>query len=532
MLTASSATPRYVEVSPRLPDAQRISSRPAAGTVVDGSDDVAVEVGPFVEAARGAFDAYSPLPAPQLGAVLQQIAAVINANAGELKELAADETGLGTVRLDTELARCLGQLRFFAEFVASGQIVDAVIDTAPTHAPRESVPDLRRMLVPLGPAAIFAASNFPFAFGIAGTDTAAALAAGCPVIVKSHPAQPRLSRRLGEVLYQATRETLPAGWITVLPAGDVETGRQLVTAPDIDVVAFTGSTAAGRALANAAAARPNPIPVYAEMGSINPFVVTPEAATEHGSGIATGLSTVILGSAGQLCTKPGLILLVDDPAGNQLVDTLAAQLDDAAPMRMLDSRIASGYDHRLAELRACGARMLLNRSSQDAELTRSAHLASISSVELRCNETFAEEVFGPAALICWCADVDDLMATVQDSLPGSLTGTVHLSTTEGKSEDGVGARLIRMLANRVGRVVLNGYPTGLRVSHAIHHGGPHPATTYPAASSVGSSAVARFQRPVCYQNVNDSLLPAQLRNDNPDGLLRRINGHPTTADVR
>jgi len=458
--------------------------------------------------------------------LLEEVAVELDRRRAELVPVAQAETSLAEERLDGELTRTVRQLRAFSDLSATGLERDAIIDTADSSAapPR---PDQRRASVPIGPVAVFSASNFPFAFSVAGGDSASAWAAGCPVLLKPHPAHPHTSALTAAAVRDASRRAgAPEAWFTMVYGAAFATGQALVAADAVEAVAFTGSFAGGTALARAAAQRDRPIPAYCEMGSTNPVVVTPAAAGQRGSDIAEGLAAAITGSAGQLCTKPGLLLLVDDPAGRGLARNLRDRLTRVPRARMLYPEIRERFVVDLANTAGDPRVQTLTAYADDSADTRvGGALLEVAAAELGNQDLLFEEIFGPAAVIVWCADDRQLAATI-GLLPGSLTATVHAAL-----EDALGADLIRRLSLRAGRVIYNGYPTGVTVGHATVHGGPHPATTSPSHTSVGMTAVRRFQRPVGYQNVPDELLPAMLQDANPLQVPRRVNGVITSAAI-
>lgn len=430
------------------------------------------------------------------GRGLRALAGAVEAAAEELLGLAAVETGLGADRLRGELARTAAQLRLFADVVAEDDWLGLRVDEARPGPPPS--PRIVRFRVPMGPALVYEASNFPFAFGVLGTDTAAALAAGCPVLLKTHPGHPETSRRTMEI---AAEVLAGLGW----PGGVLRAlhGEQEVVAamadPRIRVATFTGSLAAGRALHDLAARRADPLPFYAEMGSINPVFVLPGAARARGREIAEGLVASFAQSAGQLCTKPGLVFL---PRGG-IEAAVAEAVRDVPAATMLTARIGEGH--------AAAREALISLDSTEqlaAGLTGAADEAQavVLAVELDAlEELHLEECFGPTVVLVRYDDPADLVEAAR-RLPGSLTATVHVEADEAPPND-----LVRLLVERVGRLVWNGWPTGVLVGSAMHHGGPFPATTYAQFTSVGATAVDRFLRPVAYQGVPDAALPGHVR---------------------
>lgn len=484
----------------------------------DATDE---EVAAATAGAADAFPALRRQPREAVVRLLHGIADRLEGLGDALVETAAAETGLGATRISSERARTCGQLRAFADVVVEGSYVEARIDTADPHRqpPR---PDLRRMQIPLGPVAVFGASNFPLAFSVPGGDTASALAAGCPVVVKAHPSHPATSELCGRAVADAVAEAgLPSGTFSLLHGRDVGVGRSLVLAPQVKAVGFTGSQAAGRALFDLGASRPEPIPVYAEMGSLNPVFVTPAAVQRRIQEIARGFVASMTLGTGQFCTKPGLVFV---PEGAQALEqAVVAALRETTSGVMLNEGIRTGLLERLTGTTRLNAVDVLFASGGDGGGYRcgATLLATTAPVFARTPE-LAEEHFGPVSVIVRCGGVDEMVAVAR-RLPGSLTATLHA-----EPGDEVDA-LFDALRQVAGRLVWNGFPTGVAVSHAMHHGGPYPATTFPAHTSVGSAAIRRFLRPVSYQDVPERLLPDALHDANPLGIVRMVDGR-LTAD--
>jgi NADP-dependent aldehyde dehydrogenase len=441
------------------------------------------------------------------GAALRRMADALEARAGDIVPLADRETALGETRLSGELTRTGYQLRLFAEVLDEGSYLEAAVDHAGETAmgPR---PDLRRMLVPLGPVAVFGASNFPLAFSVPGGDTASALAAGCPVVVKAHPAHPETSRLCFEIMSGALGDSWPGLLGIVEGAQD---GIDLVEHPVIRAVGFTGSLAGGRALADRAAARPEPIPFYGELGSINAVVVTPAAAAERAGEIGTGLAGSALLGAGQFCTKPGLTFVPSGSAGEVLRDAVV-EAARGKSFTMLTEKIAHGYREGAAALRALAEPLV---ASEGDAVT--ATVLEIGLADLTAHEVFLDEVFGPLTVLVRYDGVADVLP-VLSSLPGALTATVHAA-----AQDPDAAALAAELQGVAGRLVWNGFPTGVAVSWAQHHGGPWPATNNSIHTSVGATAIRRWLRPFAWQNAPQSVLPDELR-DGPVTIPRRVDG--------
>lgn len=473
------------------------------------------EVDAVMRRAETAAPLIAALSPRERAETMAAVAAALEKHAEELIGLAATESHLGEARLTGELGRTVFQFRFLAERVRRGEPLGVTIDHPdPAWGPGPR-PDLRRMLRPIGPVVIFEASNFPFAFGAAGTDTASAMAAGCPIVVKAHPAHPMLTARIGEIVLEALgRRAHPAGGFAVI--GGEDAGRQAVMHPATAAGAFTGSLRGGRALYDLATSRPDPIPFYAEMGSVNPVFVTESAARERGETIWAQYVEAFSAHAGQLCTKPGVIVV---PAAAFDAAQIAVLLEAAPTCPMLSEQIERGFTGGLERLlRVPGVEVLPTRPEATAPTLVHVPITAVLADPVR----LLEEVFGPASLVVTYDDEEEMVG-LANALTGQLTATVH-----GNEED-ITRRLISTLELRVGRVILNGWPTGVSVTDAMHHGGPYPATTLPTGS-VGTEAVARFLRPVSYQSVPDALLPPALRDDNPWGVVRRIDGRVQLAD--
>ncbi|WP_368498238.1 aldehyde dehydrogenase (NADP(+)) [Herbiconiux sp. A18JL235] len=470
-------------------------------------------------AAARAFRSTSPT---ERAAFLEAIAARIEALGDELLERAAAESGLPTARLTGERARTVGQLRMFAEVARAGSDADAVID--PARPDRTPLPraDLRRRTIAVGPVAVFGASNFPLAFSVAGGDTASALAAGCPVIVKGHGAHPGTSELVAGAITEAARETgMPEGVFSLLLGDGPTIGQALVRHPAIASVAFTGSRGGGLALAAAAASRPVPIPVFAEMSSTNPVVLLPGALDERATEIGRGyVASLTLGS-GQFCTNPGIVLGVRGPGLDAFVAAAAQAVAQTSDQTMLtpgirDAFVAAGS----AWAEGSGARRVAEGVAASVGTAGRAALYTVGAEDFLADATLREEAFGPAGLVVQCDDHAQL-TSVLESLDGQLTGTLQGSFPD----DAHAARaLLPVLEEKVGRIIWNDWPTGVEVGAAMVHGGPFPATTDSRFTSVGSSALRRFLRPVAYQSMPDELLPDALAERNAWGISRRVDG--------
>ena len=453
---------------------------------------------------------------------LVAVADALVANADELVGIAGAETGLTEPRLRGELKRTAVQLRLFADTIVDGAYLDVRIDAADPDFALGRRPDVRRYLVPVGPVVNFAASNFPFAFSVAGGDTAAALAAGCPVIVKGHSGHPELSRRTAEIVTAALAGAGMPDGVFQLVTGQAE-GVAILRDPRVRAGSFTGSIHAGRLLADIAAARPAPIPFYGELGSVNPVFVTRSAVDERATEIATGYVASVSGSAGQLCTKPGFLFV---PESHGLDGAIAEAAASVAPHRLLNPRIAAAYaERRDAIIGTAGTRVIAPGGIEfddEDQGWATPTIVGVPAAELVAGrDTLLEECFGPLSIVVEYPPGADLAALVPRLFEGNLTATVHAGTGEA---DAAVQALVRVLTEHAGRVLLGGWPTGVAVTPAMQHGGPWPATTNDSSTSVGTAAIARFLRPVAYQDAAEELLPAPLQMANPWGVPQRFAG--------
>ena len=471
--------------------------------------------------AESAFPVYQKVPAVKRAEFLEAIADEIMAFGDALLERCALESALPVARITGERGRTGGQLKMFAQLLRDGWYVDARIDSA--QPDRKPLPksDIRRMLVPIGPVAVFGASNFPLAFSTAGGDTASALAAGCPVIVKAHSSHPGTNEMVASAIIKAAQKTdMPDGVFSSLNLSHTDAVK-LVQHPVIKAVGFTGSRDVGMILFNAAVNRPDPIPVYAEMSSVNPLIVL-EGALTNKEKIAKDLAGSITLGVGQFCTNPGLVLMVDSEAAQAFLQAFAEQLKSTLPATMLNKNICKAF---------AGGVELLQKNSEVKLLAESAVAAveeryearpvvhTIRGVDFLKDKTFSEEIFGPASLFILCENQDELLK-VLTSLEGQLTATIHATVDDEKQVSDI----LNIITQKAGRLIYGGYPTGVEVSHSMQHGGPFPATTDVRSTSVGTAAVYRFLRPVAYQDFPDNLLPDPLKNSNPLGILRLLDG--------
>jgi NADP-dependent aldehyde dehydrogenase len=499
---------------------------PLAGTFHPASSD---DIDAALKLADAAFAVFSRTAGEKRAELLERIADEILAVGDALLQRAHLETALPIVRLTNERARTTNQLRMFAALVREGSWVDARIDPAqPTRQPLPRA-DLRRMLLPLGPVVVFGASNFPFAYSVAGGDTASALATGNPVIVKAHERHPGTSELVAGAVQRAlAAANLPAGVFSMLHGGPA-TATALVKHPLARAVGFTGSRAAGRALFDVAAARPSPIPVFAEMSSLNPVFLLPGAVQERGAAIAEGLNNSVTLGAGQFCTKPGLVFAVDGPDFAAFCAKFGALFAEVQPTSMLHQGICANFQRGLDRLAAHADLRPLARSGGVADATKTQALPTayrIDAANFLKDPHLQEELFGPYTLFVTAKSLDEF-ETLARHLDGQLTASVH-----GTPADLASAKpLLALLERTAGRLVINGFPTGVEVCPAMNHGGPYPATTDSRFTSVGTAALERFVRPVCYQDFPETLLPAALRNENPLKLWRLVDGRLNQAPV-
>lgn len=478
-----------------------------------------------VKAATEAFVVFGSAPATKRAELLRAIATGLEAIAPALVERAMQETGLPQPRLAGEVGRTCGQLRLFAAVLEEGSWQNVRIDTAlPDRTPLPR-PDLRSMLCPLGPVVVFGASNFPLAFSTAGGDTASALAAGNPVIVKAHPAHPGTGELVGLAIQSAVKQCgLPAGIFALLYDDGFEIGKALVTHPDVQAVAFTGSKTGGRALMDLVAARPSPIPCFTEMSSINPVFLLPGAIADGAQARARGLHGSFTLGAGQFCTKPGIVFLPRGAGADDFIAELETATAGSGSFTMLTGGIADAYHHGLAERQVPGVTQV-NAPSAASPQTH-AVLFQTDIATFQKNPVLQEEIFGPSMLLVHFQGQADLLKAAE-ALEGHLTATI-LGTAEDLANN---RQLIAILERKVGRLLFNGFPTGVEVSYAMVHGGPYPATSDSRFTSVGAEAILRFVRPRCYQNFPQAALPEILRNENSAGILRLIDGVMTRDPI-
>jgi NADP-dependent aldehyde dehydrogenase len=487
---------------------------------------VSADVDEACRLASVAFDARAHWDTEARASLLRAIADGLEAHASAICKRAEAETALARQRLDSELVRTCRQLVLFADVVAEGSWVDARIDTDEWRRPMPR-PDIRSMRVPLGPVAVFGASNFPLAFSVAGGDTASALAAGNPVIVKAHPAHPGTSELVGTVVGDAVRrQGFPEGTFSLLFDDGFAVAEALVRHPAVRAVAFTGSRGGGTAIAQLGAARPDPIPVFAEMGSVNPILVLPEAARERAQSIAAGLHLSFTLGAGQYCTNPGVVLLPEGADGDAVSESLA-ELTRATPAAtMLTAATSAAYRRGLDRLQQCGARLVAGGALGTGGAPAQATLWHAEFRDALVEPRLLGEVFGPATLILRYPDFDALLRFVR-ALEGQLSLSLHATDAEMTAS----SALVDALVAKAGRVVFNQFPTGVEVVPAMVHGGPFPASSDERTTSVGTRAIERFTRLVAFQNAGAHVLPPELRDENPCGIWRLVNGSWTPNAV-
>lgn len=477
------------------------------------------EINTLLGLSQKAFKTYKTVSGKQKAQFLRTIADEIDNLGDILIETAHRESHLPIARLTGERGRTTGQLRLFADFVEEGSWVDAVIDTAmPERQPLPRV-DLRKMLVPMGVVAVFGASNFPLAFSTAGGDTTSALASGCPVILKAHPAHIETSRLVASAIDRAVLKTkMPKGVFAHIEGGN-DVGATLVKHPSVSAVAFTGSQAAGKALFNLANKRKQPIPVFAEMGSINPVLVFETALSERGETLATQLADSVTLGVGQFCTNPGLILGIESAHFNTFLDSFKNKMMSKSAAPMLHEGIAANYNKGLKTVIHQAETEVVQSSQDDNSLTGHPSVGVVSGAIFLKNKTLHQEVFGPFSLVVKCKNKAELKRVIE-KLEGQLTATLMAEAADLKNNKDI----IHAISEKCGRLMVNNVPTGVEVTHAMQHGGPYPATTDSRFTSVGTSAILRFVRPLCFQNYPNDLLPDALKEGNPLGIWRKVNG--------
>ncbi|HEX5057376.1 MAG TPA: aldehyde dehydrogenase (NADP(+)) [Gammaproteobacteria bacterium] len=504
---------------------------PASGQRLDPplSQAGAGQVKQAVAAAAAAAPVFRKLSLQKRADFLNACADEIMALGDALLERVMAETGYPRPRVETERARTCNQLKLFASTALKGDWLNARIDTAMPERKPLPRPDIRYLNQALGPVVVFGSSNFPLAFSVAGGDTASAFAAGCPVLVKGHSSHPGTCELVAHAIATAVKKCgLPGGVFSLLMGSGREVGAALVSAPEVKAVGFTGSFAGGMALAKAASERPEPIPVFAEMGSVNPVFLLPGAAKARAAQIAEGFVASLTLGTGQFCTNPGMVIALDDEATAVFIAETARRLAEVGAGVLLNEHICSAYAEGIERFSAHKgvARVAQGKAAGDSGYYAQAALYATTADYLVANSEIQEEVFGPVSLLVKCKSVDEMLR-VAGMIKGQLTATLQAESAELAAH----SELVDRLGLRAGRLLVNGFPTGVEVCDAMVHGGPFPATTDSRFTSVGTTAIARFVRPVCYQNFPEALLPDALRNHNPLNLMRMVNGEQTRAGI-
>lgn len=477
------------------------------------------EIDQAAKKAYAAFLVYRNFAPKKKAEFLEMIASKITDAKNEILPVTEQETKLASGRLQGELQRTVNQIKLFASLLREGSWVNAIVDTAQPERQPLPKPDIRQMQIPLGPVAVFGASNFPLAFSVAGGDTISALAAGCTVVYKAHPGHPVTSEIIAKLIIDAANETgMPDGIFSLLQGVHYEISIQLVTHLLIKAVGFTGSFSGGKALFDAAAKREEPIPVYAEMGSINPVFILPEMLEQKGAELAVKLAASNTLSAGQFCTNPGVLISVESDNTNNFLSQFAEAVENANAECMLTDKIHSGYYAGVEKFSGVAGVEKVSKKSKEDNVA-APHMFKTPASNFLNNETLFEEVFGPSSLHVIAGKREELFS-IAEKLPGQLTISVWGTENDLRQYK----NLLNILELKVGRLICNGVPTGVEVTHAMVHGGPYPATTDSRTTSVGTNAIYRFTRAVCYQNYPDDLLPVALQNKNPLNLWRKVNG--------
>ena len=486
-----------------------------------------VEINEVMNAAKAASLVLKKLSLAKRAELMNAIADGLENSGDDLIQLVMSETNLPDARLRGERGRTIFQLRSYAKACAKGDWLEASIDTAiPDKVPPK--PDIRKMLVPLGPVVVFGSSNFPFAYSTAGGDTASALAAGCPVIVKAHPAHPKSSEAVADIIHQAVKKCgLPTGVFTHVHGASFEVGKALVLHPFTKAVGFTGSYTGGKALFDMANQREEPIPVFAEMGSVNPVFLLPEKITSDPEGIAASYAGSITLGVGQFCTNPGLIIGIKGDALNQFIVALSNQISNIPPAAMLHEGITKAFfEKRKLALSQQGVELIAISSTEAKENQGIPTIATTTGDVFLKNKLLHQEVFGPYSLIVQCSDKNELLQ-VAKKLEGQLTATIMATDADINQN----TELLDVISDKCGRMILNGVPTGVEVCLSMHHGGPFPSTTDSRFTSVGADAIKRFARPISFQNFSNHLLPVELQNENMLKINRRLNDIITNQSI-
>ena len=507
-----------------MPEAGFQSRNPNTGEVLEPiyNDASLEQVKVAIDEANQAFADFRTTTPEHRADFLETLAIEVEERGEEIIACAQAETALGQQRLKMELSRTLAQPKLFAELIREGSWLEARIDSAELSRQPIPRPSLRSMLQPVGPVAVFGASNFPLAISVVGTDTVCAFAAGCPVVIKAHPAHPRTCEITAQAVVAALKKhNLPPSLFSLLHGLDHGVGQSIIAHPKLAAVAFTGSLAGGRALMDAAARREVPIPVFAEMGSLNPVFLLPDALKNHGSKIAEGFVQALTLGVGQFCTNPSVLLALDCPALDTFLRETSQHVQACEPETMLHKGIHLNYTE-LSEAfsNLSGLSVVAKTKSADAKkLEADVTLLETNFSTWSSTQKLQQECFGPTSIIIRAKNLEELLEFARN-MEGSLTATLH-----GTNEDlDTHKELIKLLETRVGRLVFNGFPPGVEIGHATHHGGPYPATSTGAHTSIGLGSIQRFVRPICYQGCPDSQLPRELQDANPRGILRTVDG--------
>lgn len=502
----------FPAINPKTMEASSISFSNATDQEIDQA----------VQKAKTSFSALKYFSNEKKAQFLSDLSSEINVLGQQLIDTGSWETALPKTRLENERMRTCNQIEMFASIVEKGDYVEAVIDVSDTNGSF----DIRRMLIPLGPVLVFPASNFPFAFGVCGGDTISAFAAGCPVIVKAHPSHPQTSELFAHAVYKAIEKTgFPKEMFSLLHANKPETIKELIMQPDLEAIGFTGSLHAGRMIFDFACSRKKPIPVFAEMGSINPVIITTHALQKRKEMIASMLADSICLGCGQFCTKPGVIFIPDKDEGFSTL--LTEKINTKESGVMLNKKILEQYSQSIDQIHKTDNITVLTRNNESDINTARPSLFLTDSTTYQNHTDLQLEHFGPTAILITYKTKKDLSSLI-NGLDGQLTATLHF-TDEDYSEM---KEIINLLQEKVGRIICNGVPTGVEVCYAMQHGGPYPATTAPDTTSVGMYAIKRFLRPIAYQNIPDTLLPRKLQNTNHDNILRLVNTSYTRKDIQ
>ncbi len=478
------------------------------------------EINKAFEKADEAFETFQDVARNRRSEFLVKIAEEIMSLGDELVQRAMAETGLPEARIVGERGRTVNQLKLFATVVQDGSFLEVSIDAAQPDRTPIPKPDIRMMNIPIGPVAVFGASNFPLAFSVAGGDTASALAAGCPVVVKAHPAHPGTSELVGMAIKKAANETgMPEGVFSLLQGNGYAVGEAMVQHPLTKAVAFTGSFTGGMALYKLATSREEPIPCFAEMGSINPVFLLPNRLREQPGNIAQQYVDSVNLGVGQFCTNPGIVIGIKGSDLNKFVDEASKKISGSSGGTMLHAGIKSNYEKSIKETSSEKNVESVAKGIGDGETTGVSNLLKTDGSTFIRNPKLHTEIFGPASMIIECEDEDEMMLVAR-SLKGNLTATLQATEEDLNNM----SSLVRILERKVGRILVNGFPTGVEVCHSMVHGGPHPATTDSRFTSVGTSAIKRFLRPICYQNFPEESLKNELRDSNSEEVPRKLDG--------